>query len=245
MRPGVLLGLRGYATLVMCVALLALAVVFAGHFPLIWAAAWILAALCLLGLYDLVQSRHSILRNYPVIGHVRWIAELVRPEIRQYLIEADEEAAPFSRSQRSLVYERAKGEAGEHPFGTLLDVYRDGYEFIGHSTAAGHGRPTRRASASPSAAPQCARPYSASVFNISAMSFGSLSANAIRALNAGAQARRLQPRHRRGQHLALPPGDGRRHRLGGGQRLLRLPHAGRPLRPRPVRRAGPARRRSR
>ncbi|MFI4973919.1 MAG: FMN-binding glutamate synthase family protein [Caulobacterales bacterium] len=143
-------------------------------------------ALSLLGGYDLVQRRHSIQRNYPVIGHIRWMAELVRPEVRQYLIQADTEAAPFSRIQRSLVYERAKGEAGDRPFGTLTDVYRQDYEFIGHSTFP-----------APEADPasfritiggnQCAKPYSASVFNISAMSFGSLSANAIRALNAGAK----------------------------------------------------------
>ncbi|WP_408641114.1 FMN-binding glutamate synthase family protein [Flavisphingomonas formosensis] len=142
--------------------------------------------LTLVGLRDLWQPLHSIQRNYPIIGHIRWFAELVRPELRQYLIEADEEAAPFSRAQRSLVYQRAKGLAGEHPFGTLLDVYRRGYEFIGHSTC-----PV------PAADPetfrikiggeQCSKPYSASVFNISAMSFGSLSANAIRALNKGAK----------------------------------------------------------
>ncbi len=84
-------------------------------------------------MHDVLQRRHAILRNYPVIGHIRWMAELVRPEIRQYLIEADEDAAPFSRSQRSLVYQRAKGDAGERPFGTLLDTYRDGYEFVAHS----------------------------------------------------------------------------------------------------------------
>ena len=142
--------------------------------------------LSLLGVYDLLQTRHSIQRNYPVIGHIRWMAELVRPEIRQYIIESDEDAAPFSRSQRSLVYQRAKGETGEFPFGTRMDVYREGYEFIGQSTF-----PV------PPADPasfrldiggdQCAKPYSASVFNISAMSFGSLSANAIRALNRGAK----------------------------------------------------------
>ncbi|MEJ0064026.1 MAG: hypothetical protein WDM85_00295 [Caulobacteraceae bacterium] len=92
-----------------------------------------LALLCLVGVHDVLQRRHAILRNYPVIGHIRWMAELVRPEIRQYLIEADEDAAPFSRSQRSLVYQRAKGDAGERPFGTLLDTYRDGYEFVAHS----------------------------------------------------------------------------------------------------------------
>jgi glutamate synthase domain-containing protein 2 len=175
-----------YSAFAVCIALLVLAILFAGRDPLIWVSVWALAALCLLGVYDLIQRRHSILRNYPVIGHVRWIAELVRPEIRQYLVEADEDAAPFSRSQRSLVYERAKGEAGEHPFGTLLDVYRDGYEFIGHSAY-----PTTAADPATFritiGGDQCAKPYSSSVFNVSAMSFGAISANAIRALNAGAK----------------------------------------------------------
>jgi glutamate synthase domain-containing protein 2 len=146
----------------------------------------VLALLCLVGVHDILQRRHAILRNYPVIGHIRWMAELVRPEIRQYLIEADEDAAPFSRSQRSLVYQRAKGEAGERPFGTLLDTYRDGYEFVAHSMM-----PVKAADPASFRITigndQCAKPYSASVFNVSAMSFGSLSANAIRALNAGAK----------------------------------------------------------
>src|SRR5580693_743892 len=151
-----------------------------------WIAVIPLAVLVLLGVRDLTQKRHSIQRNYPIIGHIRWWVEAVRPELRQYLIEADEEAAPFSRSQRELVYVRAKGSAGERPFGTLLDVYRQGYEFIGHSTAP-------LPLADPASfritigGPDCARPYSASVFNISAMSFGAISANAIRALNAGAK----------------------------------------------------------
>ena len=175
-----------YAVFLLCLAFLAGAVAWAQVWPPAWFWAAVFGALSLLGVWDVVQRRHSILRLYPVIGHVRWIAELIRPEIRQYLFEADEEAAPFSRAQRSLVYQRAKGDAGEHPFGTLLDVYGDGYEFVGHSTC-----PV--AAADPASfritigGPQCARPYSASVFNISAMSFGSLSANAIRALNAGAK----------------------------------------------------------
>jgi len=145
-----------------------------------------LGLLSLLGVRDLIQRRHSIQRGFPVIGHIRWFAELVRPEIRQYLIESDEEAAPFSRSQRSLVYQRAKGESGSRSFGTLLDVYRDGYEFIGHSTAP--RTPTDPAKFRIDiGGPQCTKPYSASVFNISAMSFGSLSANAIMALNEGAR----------------------------------------------------------
>jgi glutamate synthase domain-containing protein 2 len=151
-----------------------------------WWAALPLAALVLIGLRDLGQPRHSIQRNYPVIGHIRWLVEAVRPELRQYLIEADEEAAPFSRSQRELVYKRAKGDSGEHPFGTLLDPYRDGFEFIGHSTVP--AKPADPASFRITiGGPDCAAPYSASVLNISAMSFGALSANAIRALNAGAR----------------------------------------------------------
>jgi glutamate synthase domain-containing protein 2 len=175
-----------YATFVLCVALLAVSALSAQVWPWAWVPTVFFGALSLLGVRDLLQRRHSIQRNYPVIGHIRWIAEFVRPEVRQYLVESDEEAAPFSRSQRSLVYERAKGEAGEHPFGTLLDPYRNGYEFIAHSIA-----PV------PAADPasfririgglQCAKPYLASVFNISAMSFGAISANAIRALNAGAK----------------------------------------------------------
>jgi glutamate synthase domain-containing protein 2 len=186
MTLGALLRPSRYAAFALCVLLLAAFVALTWLDPLNWIGVAVFAVLVVLGVFDMLQPHHSILRNYPVIGHVRWIVELVRPEIRQYLIEGDEDASPFSRSQRSLVYERAKGEAGEHPFGTLLDVYRDGYEFIGHSTVPS-------VVADPASfritigGEQCARPYSASVFNISAMSFGSLSANAIRALNAGAK----------------------------------------------------------
>jgi glutamate synthase domain-containing protein 2 len=137
-----------------------------------------------LGVWDMVQDKHAVLRNYPVIGHLRFLLEFIRPEIRQYFIEADNEATPFSRSQRTLVYQRAKGEPDKRPFGTQLDVAAEGYEWINHSVAPttlpshdfritiGAGR---------------AQPYEASVFNISAMSFGALSANAILALNSGAR----------------------------------------------------------
>jgi glutamate synthase domain-containing protein 2 len=181
-----LFSLRRYVVFAICIGLTALFATFAGDRVSLWVGAGLFGALSLLGVADLIQTRHSLQRNFPVIGHVRWIAEMIRPEVRQYLVEADEEAAPFSREQRSLVYDRAKGKPGEHPFGTLLDVYREGYEFMGHS--AFPAKP-----ADPAAfririgGEACAKPYSASVFNISAMSFGSLSANAIRALNAGAR----------------------------------------------------------
>ena len=141
-------------------------------------------ALTYVGWLDSRQTKRSILRNYPVIGHVRFILEFIRPEIRQYFLEADNEAAPFSRQQRSLVYQRAKGDSDKRPFGTQLDVGADGYEWINHSLS-----PTTLATHDfrITIGPERAQPYSASVFNISAMSFGALSANAILALNAGAK----------------------------------------------------------
>jgi glutamate synthase domain-containing protein 2 len=180
LRPG------RHTAFIVCLVLLGAGLILASLHPSGWVVVAVFGGLCLLGVRDMLQTRHSIQRAYPVIGHVRWMAELVRPELRQYLFESDEDAAPFSRSQRSLVYQRAKGEGGEHPFGTLLDVYRDGYEFIGHSSV-----PAKAADPAgfrlTIGGPDCRQPYSASVFNISAMSFGSLSANAIRALNAGAK----------------------------------------------------------
>jgi glutamate synthase domain-containing protein 2 len=179
--------LTRYTAFVLCILLAVASAVLARWWEYAWPLTLLFGGLSLVGVIDLIQRRHSIQRNYPVVGHIRWIAEFVRPEVRQYLIEADEEAAPYSRDQRSLVYERAKGKAGEQPFGTLLNVYRPGYEFIAHST-----RPADLTDPKTFriviGGDQCSKPYSASVFNISAMSFGSLSANAIRALNRGAKA---------------------------------------------------------
>ena len=92
-----------------------------------------LAGLVLVGLRDVTQARHAILRNYPVIGHLRFLLEFIRPEIRQYFIEDDRDAAPFSRQQRSLVYQRAKGDSDKRPFGTQINVAGIGYEWINHS----------------------------------------------------------------------------------------------------------------
>ena len=143
--------------------------------------------LVLLGLRDVRQRRHALIRNYPVIGHVRYLLEFIRPEIHQYFIESDREAAPFSRQQRSLVYQRAKGDSDKRPFGTQLEVQALGYEWINHSIAptqlAGHDFRVRVGEAGNG----CTQPYEASVFNISAMSFGALSANAVLALNGGAK----------------------------------------------------------
>ena len=136
------------------------------------------------GFHDLLQTKRAILRNYPVIGHMRFLLEFIRPEIRQYFIESENEAAPFSRAQRSLVYQRAKGDSDKRPFGTQLDTHATGHEWMTHSVA-----PSTLASHDfrITIGPDTAQPYSASVFNISAMSFGALSANAISALNAGAK----------------------------------------------------------
>ena len=143
------------------------------------------------GVYDVLQTKRSVLRNYPVIGHLRYMLEFIRPEMRQYFLESDSEATPFSRSQRSLVYQRAKGDPDKRPFGTQLDVHAVGYEWINHSVAPSklstHDFRVWVGGSSTSPNPGCNQPYALSIFNISAMSFGALSANAILALNSGAK----------------------------------------------------------
>jgi glutamate synthase domain-containing protein 2 len=184
LKIGTIMALR-YSTFALCIIGFAVTLMLrtGGFWGDVLLAAF--AFLTALGIWDLWQPHHSVLRNYPVIGHVRWLVEMIRPEIRQYLLESDTDATPFSRAQRSLVYRRAKKEASDHPFGTLLDVYADDYEFIQHSMTPALV-PDSSAFRVMVGNDQCAQPYSASVFNISAMSFGALSANAIRALNAGA-----------------------------------------------------------
>ena len=148
---------------------------------------WLVCGLLsLVGLYDVLQNKHAILKNYPIMGHFRYIFENFRPEIRQYFIESDQDAYPFSRMQRSLVYQRAKNENADKPFGSIVDVYEPNYRFMVHSmTPCKPADPqTFRINIGNA---QCQQPYSASILNISAMSFGSLSANAIRALNIGAK----------------------------------------------------------
>ncbi len=157
-----------------------------------WPPALVLAALLggllLLGVYDLLQSEHSIRRNYPVLGHARFLLEDVGPELRQYIVEHNTEGSPFNRDQRSLLYQRAKGVLDKKPFGTEQDVYAEGYRWLTHSIDARPPHPdAARALRVRVGGPDCAQPYDASIFNISAMSFGSLSGPAIRALNEGAR----------------------------------------------------------
>ena len=137
-------------------------------------------------IYDANQKHHSILRNFPLIGRVRWTVEALRPYLQQYVLETDTGGAPISRMFRTIVYQRAKNNRETVPFGTQLDTYENGYEWIGHSLSA---RELKEMDDDPRVnigGPDCKKPYSASVLNISAMSFGSLSKNAILALNKGA-----------------------------------------------------------
>ena len=147
--------------------------------------ALLFGALSLLGYADYHQQPQAIRRNYPVLAHFRFFFEYIRPEIRQYFIEADRDELPFSRAQRSIVYQRAKGTIDKRPFGTQLDLYAPQYEWMNHSIAPiaieSHDFRVQVGDAN------CVQPYSASVFNVSAMSFGALSANAILALNEGAR----------------------------------------------------------
>lgn len=139
-----------------------------------------------IGIYDLRQTGHTLMRNYPLISRLRFLLEHVRPEIRQYFVESDLDQTPFSREQRAVVYRRAKGVAGSRPFGTLLNVYSEGYEWINHSMATTHleGQDFRIQIGGP----DCKKPYASSVVNISGMSYGALSPNAIAALNQAAKA---------------------------------------------------------
>ncbi|HVV29984.1 MAG TPA: FMN-binding glutamate synthase family protein [Mycobacteriales bacterium] len=137
-----------------------------------------------LGLHDLLQRRHSVLRNYPVIGHLRYLLEAIRPEMQQYFIERNYDGRPYDRDTRTVIYERSKGIHGEQAFGTERDVNEVGYEFLLHSTV-----PVPQATEPPKVlvgGPDCGQPYPMALLNVSAMSFGALSANAIRALNKGA-----------------------------------------------------------
>ena len=143
------------------------------------------AALTMLGTHDLIQKRHAVLRNYPLTAHIRFILEEIRPEIRQYFLESEKDGTPFSRDKRAIVYQRAKQALDKRPFGTQNDVYASGFEWLNHSVAP---RPiVKEPFRVMIGGPACGKPYSASIFNISAMSFGALSPNAIRALNIGAK----------------------------------------------------------
>src|SRR6202161_2596671 len=145
----------------------------------------IFGALTLLGIRDLTQKSHAVLRNYPISAHLRFLREEIRPEMRQYFFESEKDGMPFSRDTRAVIYQRAKMVLDKRPFGTQEGVYREGYEWMHHSMAPNpHAEEKFRITIG---GPDCKKPYSASIFNISAMSFGALSQNAILALNGGAK----------------------------------------------------------
>lgn len=151
-----------------------------------WFAAGPLAAAASVGTWDLLQRRHSVLRNYPLLGHLRFLLEKLRPELQQYFVERNFDSRPFDRDVRSIVYERAKGTEDSEAFGSERDLYADGYEFLVPSMA-----PVPVPDETPVVhvgGPECTRPYDMALLNVSAMSFGSLSSPAVRALNRGAAA---------------------------------------------------------
>ncbi|MFT6808607.1 MAG: glutamate synthase domain-containing protein 2 [Saprospiraceae bacterium] len=152
---------------------------------------WFITALCLvffgIGLYDYFQVKHSIKRNFPFVGQGRYLADWLRPKIYQYFVEPDTEGRPFNRLRRSIVYQRAKKALDTAPFGTQLDVYSPGYEWMNHSISAARHNTHNHEPRVQIGGPECKQPYNASLLNVSAMSYGSLSQNAIMALNGGAQ----------------------------------------------------------
>jgi glutamate synthase domain-containing protein 2 len=161
----------------------------------VWSIIWkpalfafvIVGPLVLVGVYDLFQKKHSIVRNFPVFGHLRFVMEDLRPKIYQYFVESDTDGTPFNRQSRSVIYQRAKKVDDTRPFGTELNVYESGYEWLNHSIAAIDHHQLNKDPRVKVGGPQCTQPYQASIYNISAMSFGSLSENAILALNSGAK----------------------------------------------------------
>lgn len=175
-----------YTALVLIVLLCAASAALGAFWnPLCFWGLAVFAPLVLLGVFDLIQTQHSILRNYPIIGHIRFILESIRPEIRQYLIEDERDPVPFSREQRAVVYRRAKDVLDKQPFGSVRDMGAVGFGWIAHSmrpieTPDFHFRVQIGGR-------DCRQPYSASILNISGTSFGAVSANAIQAFNKGAK----------------------------------------------------------
>ncbi len=154
--------------------------------PFIWSFV-IIIPFVLLGIFDMIQTHHSLMSNFPIVGRFRWVAEWLRPKLYQYFVESDTDGAPFNRLSRNVIYRRAKKVNDTTPFGTQYNVYETGYEWLNHSIAP---LPHEKIDHNPRVivgGPDCKKPYSASIFNVSAMSFGSLSKNAIMALNGGAK----------------------------------------------------------
>lgn len=171
--------------LIALIAVLTLVGAVAWFYPPVLWSLLVIAPLAIIGFRDALQRRHTVLRNFPLIGHVRYLMERIRPEIQQYFIETNIDAFPVEREMRALVYRRAKAELETQPFGTQRDVYQVGYEWASHSLAAHHAGDV--APRVVIGGERCTRPYSASLLNVSAMSYGALSWRAVQALNGGAR----------------------------------------------------------
>lgn len=167
--------------------LVALTIMLGLYHPFLWWTFLFTGPFVILGVYDLYQPKHSIVRNYPVFGRLRYFMEELRPKVYQYFVESDTNGTPYNRLNRSLIYQRAKKDNDTIPFGTQLNVYDNGYEWLSHSIAAISHHELNSDPRVLVGGPDCKKPYSASIYNISAMSFGSLSQNAILALNGGAK----------------------------------------------------------
>lgn len=165
-----------------------LIILVAGYFyhPLWWLLLLIIP-ITIIGIRDVLQTKHTLRHNFPLLGRMRWAAEWMRPKVYQYFVESDTDGAPFNRLSRNVIYQRAKKVNDTTPFGTQLNVYETGYEWLNHSIAPLHHHEVEEHPRVMVGGPDCKQPYSASVFNISAMSYGSLSKNAIMALNGGAK----------------------------------------------------------
>ncbi len=188
---------------------------FASLSPYFYIGAVFFGIMALYGVFDLIQRQHALWRNYPIVGRARWILEFVRPYLRQYLVESDTDGMPYNREQRSLVYRRAKNVVSVEPFGSHIDFNEDGYEWLSHSVVAKEAE--HKDLRIDVGGKDCKQPYSCSVFNISAMSFGALGAHAIEALNRGAATGRfyhdtgegaISPYHLMGGDLVWEVGTG-------------------------------------
>ena len=172
---------------------------------------FLITAITFLGIHDAVQTEHSLLRNFPILAKLRWVFESQRDKIRQYFNESDLDGVPFNREQRSIVYQRSKNEIETIPFGTKHNVYENGHEFIGHSI---FPKTTILGERILIGSKHCKQPYGSSILNISAMSYGSLSGAAIRALNKGAKEGRFA--HNTGEGGISP------HHLQGGDLIFQI-----------------------
>lgn len=169
------------------VPVLVAVIILAVFHPWVWWLMIFLGPVWILGMIDMLQKKHAIMRNYPVLGRLRYVMEDLRPKIYQYFVESDTDGHPINRVDRSTIYQRAKRELDTQPFGTQFDVYKEGYEWLAHSVNPTDFHQLNKDPRVVFGADTCAKPYSASILNISAMSYGSLSANAVEALNAGAR----------------------------------------------------------